>query len=98
MNESPEFSVPVECQRDPEAFELLSVWISNNQPTIQFRGNVWEDPAVWGIMLADILRMVARQYCQSYGQIPDAVVSRMLAGLRAEIQSWTKEKNGEIDL
>ena len=87
MSDSQAFPTPHDCVSNPAAFELLSIWVCSNEPRVQFRSNAWEDPAAWGIVLADLSRMVAQQYHDSAGISLDDALSRILAGFRAELES-----------
>ena len=51
------------------------------------RSDVWEDPAAWGILLADLTSTIAHGY-QNSGDLPlDEVIARIISGFRIEMQS-----------
>lgn len=77
--------IPQAAGADPNAFELLRVWVANKQQHVSLRTGVWEDPAAWGIMLADLARHIAETYHQEEGRVVDATLQRILAGIRAEL-------------
>lgn len=45
-----------------DANEILSVWTHGEEQTIVIPGVVWDDPGVWGILVADIARHAAKAY------------------------------------
>lgn len=87
MQDSKAFPIPADCVLSPEAFELVSIWMCSKEPRVQFRGNAFEDPAVWGIVLADLASMVAQRYQESTGRSYDDILARVIAGFRAELKS-----------
>jgi hypothetical protein len=87
MEESQELPTPSDCIANPDAFELLSIWVCSNEPRVQFRNNPWEDPAAWGIVLADLAGMVAQQYQDTTELSFDDAMARIISGFRAELDS-----------
>jgi len=87
VHNSKTLPIPDDCQVNPDAFQLMAIWIAENEPRISFRSDAWEDPAIWGIVLADVVRLVAQQYQESTGQSIDNTVSRIVSGFRAELET-----------
>jgi Domain of unknown function (DUF5076) len=81
-----ELSIPVATEVDPKAFELLRVWIANKQQHVSLRTDVWEDPAAWGIMLADLAKHIAESFRKDNGQDVQSVLKRIKAGIDAELE------------
>jgi hypothetical protein len=75
---------------------LLRVWIANRAQHVSIRGGVWNDPAAWGIMLADLARHVASLYHDEPGLDRQEVLRRIKAGLDAELGSPTSQPSGRI--
>jgi hypothetical protein len=82
------------AKRDSKSFELLRVWIAENNQHVSLRAGVWEDPAAWGIMLADLAGHVANTYEQSEGRNRAETLQRIKAGFDAEMSSPTDPEAG----
>lgn len=55
--------VPLAVTQDPEAVEVLRVWISGDKSTSTVTLDpVFADSAAWGILLVDIARHAARAH------------------------------------
>lgn len=48
---------------------------------------VWDDPAAWGVLLADMARHVATAYHQSGGHDAGDALERVLVGFASEFGS-----------
>ena len=86
--------IPDAAKRDSKSFELLRVWIAENNQHVSLRAGVWEDPAAWGIMLADLAGHVANTYEQSEGRNRAETLQRIKAGFDAEMSSPTDPEAG----
>src|SRR5665213_111821 len=62
MAQSDQLRVPDPVRTDPKSFELLRVWVAHQDQHISLRAGVWEDPAAWGTMLADLARHIANAF------------------------------------
>jgi hypothetical protein len=96
MAENDQLLIPDAAQTDPKSFELLRVWIANKGQHVSLRTGVWNDPAAWGIMLADLVRHVANAYQQDAGLDQLKTLRRIKAALDAELGSPTDEPSGQI--
>lgn len=96
MSQRDELDIPGAANRDPQSFELLRVWIANNDQHVSLKVGVWEDPAAWGIMLADLAGHVANSYQQDAGFDPTKTLKRIKAAFDAELESPTDEPGGSI--
>ena len=89
--------VPPAAKINTDSAEILRLWkVPEVGQQVILRHDAWEDPAAWGLMLADIARHVARAHAQE-GQNESEVFQRILAGFRAEIESPTDTPRGEIE-
>jgi hypothetical protein len=89
--------VPPAAKINTDSTEILRLWkVPEVGQQVILRHDAWEDPAAWGLMLADIARHVARAHAQE-GQNESEVFQRILAGFRAEIESPTDTPRGEIE-
>lgn len=83
--------VPDEVVRDPRAQEVLRVWLRGGDQGFTCRHDVWGDPAMWGILLVDLARHIARGYSQTDGRTPADTLMRIREGFDAE---WTHPTGG----
>ncbi|MGP0059298.1 MAG: DUF5076 domain-containing protein [Beijerinckiaceae bacterium] len=88
--------IPNAAINDPKSFELLRVWVANKGQHVSLRAGVWDDPAAWGIMLADLARHIANSYQQDKGIDRLKTLKRITAALDAELASPTDEPSGQI--
>jgi hypothetical protein len=94
MSESDSLPVPDDARKDPRSFELLRVWVANNDQHVSLQWGAWEDPAAWGIMLSDLMHHIANAYHQDRGLDLAATLERIKAGLQAELSSPTDDPSG----
>lgn len=64
MPQTDQLLIPDAAKRDPKSLELLRVWIADNNQHVSLRTGVWDDPAEWGLMLADLARHIVNTYEQ----------------------------------
>ena len=89
-----QLAIPDEATRDTQALELLRVWLAKGKQLVTLRTGVWEDPAAWGLMLADLARHVANSYHQSSGLDAVASLNRIRQGFEIELASPTDHPTG----
>jgi hypothetical protein len=77
--------VPGEVRADPRTEEVLRVWVGGAGQTFSARVEQWDDPAAWGLLLADLARHVARSYADNGTWTEEEAFGRVLAGLEAEL-------------
>ena len=77
--------IPDQVRRDPTAEEILRVWRASDRQVFSARVEHWDDPAAWGLLLADLTRHIARSYAEAGRYEEGAAFERILAGFRAEI-------------
>lgn len=73
-----------------DAVELLRVWQVNGKQEFIIASEVWEDPAAWGLLLADLARQITDSYGANsgYGNQKD-VLQRIRQGLDVEWENPT---------
>jgi hypothetical protein len=79
-----ELRVPPQVASQPDAREVLRVWISNGSQHFVLRADEWDDPAAWGLLLVDIARNAARAQAQRVGGTAESALERIRAGFDAE--------------
>jgi Domain of unknown function (DUF5076) len=77
--------VPQDVAADPNAEDILRVWGTRDGQVFSVRLEHWDDPAAWGMLLADLARHIARSYFEAGLRNQDATLGRIIAGFRAEI-------------
>jgi hypothetical protein len=80
-----ELPPPPDATRTPEAAEILRAWAAPGKPAHFSLRTTWQDPAAWGLMLADLARHAAQAY-ERDGRNPTEALARIRAGFDAE---WT---------
>jgi hypothetical protein len=96
MAQSDQLRVPDPARTDPKSFELLRVWVAHQDQHISLRAGVWEDPAAWGTMLADLARHIANAFETYENRDAIEALERIRAGFEAEIQSPIDPVHGTI--
>lgn len=87
---SKELDVPAKALREKASGELLRVWVTPDEAThVMLDLNPVSDPAVWGLVLADLAQRVANIYHIEKGADRQATIERIAAGFKAEIESPT---------
>ncbi|HEV2274843.1 MAG TPA: DUF5076 domain-containing protein [Acidobacteriaceae bacterium] len=96
MAQSDQLRVPEPAKTDPKSFELLRVWVAHQDQHISLRVGVWEDPAAWGVMLADLARHIANAFEKMENRDPLKVLEQIRSGFEAEIEMPADPVHGEI--
>jgi len=87
-----QLAVPAAAQKDAASFELIRVWVAEQSQQISLRPGVWEDPAAWGVMLADLARNIVQVHVENDdGLDAEAFVASLLEGFDTEIESVLEE-------
>jgi hypothetical protein len=89
MAQKNQLAIPDVAARDPRSFEILRVWIADDNQQISLRAGVWEDPAAWGLMLADLARHIVNTYQPAAAQDREQILNRIKLGFEVELQSPT---------
>ncbi|MEO8881433.1 MAG: DUF5076 domain-containing protein [Gemmatimonadaceae bacterium] len=89
-----EMRPPPAAADDAKSFEIARLWVANGAQHVVLRTDVWPDPAVWGIVLADLARHVAVAYQHKDGHDLEDVLERVLAGFHTEIESHIDPSTG----
>ncbi len=90
MSEIQELQPPNSIHGASKAIELARIWIADGNQHVAISGNLWKDPAAWGLMLVDLAKHVANVYAQ-HGENREVAFKRILAGFLAEIEAPTDE-------
>jgi len=96
MSETDQMAIPEAAVQDPASFEVLRVWVANEQQHVSLRAEAWEDPACWGIVLSDLMGHIANAYEQTAGLDRGKVINRIREGFDAESSSPTDQPIGRV--
>jgi hypothetical protein len=79
--------VPQRITDDHQAIEVLRIWISGNSQVISINSRIWNDPAAWGILIADLVRDLS----ENFGDTAEnsAAYDRIKEALEAELEHPT---------
>lgn len=69
---------------------ILEVSLVDEHQQFKVYGLQWEDPAAWGLLLADIARFVASTYEAEKGIEKKWALQRMMQGLDLEMSNPTE--------
>ena len=95
FGERAELHTPDAARGDPDSMEILRVGLAGGAQHVTLKSGVWEDPAAWGLMLADLARHIANTYAAE-GQDKAAALERICEGFQAEMNSPTDEPTGNV--
>jgi len=88
--------IPDAAKTDPRSVEMMRVWIAHEGHHVSLRTDIWDDPAYWGVMLADLAGHIANAYQQQTSTDRDEILERIRAYLDAEFDRPTDELEGKI--
>ena len=70
---------------DSASHEIMRVWIAEGGQHFSVRIGTWDDPAAWGLLLADLARHIAASHASEYSADKEATLERIADGWNAEI-------------
>lgn len=80
----------------PVGTDLVRIVTSPDGQRIEITPAVWEDPAAWGILLADLVRHIAAAESQLRPELSsEAFLDRLFEGFHAELASPTDLSEGD---
>ncbi len=83
-----EIAIPIKVLRDEAARELLRVWVTSDDTThVSIDLAHASDPAVWGIVLADMARHIANVYKIEHEANTKEIVERIAQTFATEVES-----------
>ena len=92
MGAEKQLGIPAVAQKDAASFELIRVWVAQHSQQISLRPGVWQDPAAWGVMLADLARNIVQIHAENdEDRDAEAFLAALLEGFDTEIESVLNE-------
>jgi hypothetical protein len=88
--------IPPAATSDAKAREIARIWGASGGQHVTLASELWNDPAAWGIMLADLARHVANAYQQSRDMEPSQVLACVKEGLDAQWGWPTDQPKGTL--
>ena len=93
--------VPPAAQRDEKSIQLLSAWIAEKGQHTTLTLGFWQDrghdePAAWGIFLADTIRHLANAMQEQYGKATPDTIAGVLESVHKELGDPTSKVRGEF--
>lgn len=67
-----------------EATEIVRVWVTDGKPTFIISGNLFKDPAAWGLILSDLAKHISKA-CAGNGQDETQVLDRIKNMIQADL-------------
>jgi hypothetical protein len=78
---------------DPTAMEVLRAWLIAEQLQCSLRADVFEDPASWGAVLADVARHVALALQEADGSDSGGTLRTIGEAFARELASPAEEES-----
>ncbi len=92
MSIDKQLAIPALAAKDERSFELLRVWIAEGSQAITLQPGIWQDPAAWGVMLADLARNIVTVHAEADPNLDtEAFLAAMLEGFDTEIETVLNE-------
>ena len=79
--------IPKAVEAGHHVQEMARIWAVDGKQIVAFNRTLWDDPAAWGIFLADFAAHIAQAYTHTKGGNESEYLFRILEGLQAEIGS-----------
>ncbi len=94
MAEAHELPVPDEAHDAGAAHELVRGWLIDNRLVCSLFPTAFENPAVWGVLLADVAHHIASALVESEGANRGAVLAAIRRAFEVEMRTPTDEHTG----
>src|SRR5580765_8055969 len=91
-----ELLAPPIAESDPNAIEVIRVWVAKSGQHVSINPLVWKDPVAWGIVLADLAGHVANAYEQASGLDREQTLRKITDLLLAELTYPTDKARGQM--
>jgi len=96
MSTTDNLMIPVAASKDENSFELIRIWVADGAQHVVLRSDVWDDPALWGMMLADLAGHIANTFESGDPLKRIEVLQRIRAGFASEMDSPTDQPTGSL--
>ena len=86
--------IPPGAANDPKAFELVRAWVAQGDLHVSLQMGGWDDPTAWGVVLADLVRHVARFYAEQKHLQPEQTIERVRDAMDRELDGEEESPEG----
>jgi Domain of unknown function (DUF5076) len=91
-----QLEIPRGVASDPKAFELVRAWVAQGDLHVSLQMGGWDDPTAWGVVLADLVRHVARFYAEQKRLDPEQTIGRVRDAMDAELDGEDESPEGGL--
>lgn len=91
-----QLEIPDGVSSDPKAFELVRAWVAQGDLHVSLEMGGWDDPTAWGVVLADLVRHVARFYAEQKRLNPEQTIGRVRDAMDAELDGEDAAPDGGL--
>lgn len=91
-----ELPIPPAAKGASDAGEVIRAWVARKGLHISLNVSAWDNPATWGIFLADMLRHISLAYEQAYAVPRQETAKTILEMFEAEMESPTDQPRGAL--
>jgi hypothetical protein len=95
---SREIIIPPAATDDPNAVELLRVWVAQRGLHVVITSDAWKDGATWGIMLGDLAIHIANMLHEQSTQSKSDVLDELRDGFLQELANPVNDPTGSISV
>lgn len=93
-------AIPAAAQADGNSIHMLSAWIANKGLHCEMNLEMWEkgdEPAGWGMLLAEVVRQIAKAERAKSGAKPDQTIDAIIESLLDELNDPESPAPGSFD-
>jgi hypothetical protein len=91
-----ELQIPPAAEDDPQAVEILRVWAARQEQHVSLSWDLWDDPAIWGMVLADLAGHVANAFQQERGLDRTETLAAIRELFNKELENPTDDPQGKV--
>jgi hypothetical protein len=91
-----QLEIPHGVASDPKSFELVRAWVAQGDLHVSLQMGGWDDPKAWGVVLADLVRHVARFYAEQKRLNPEETIARVRDAMDAELDGEEEGPEGGL--
>src|ERR1700754_4532098 len=97
MSQKDSLPIPAAAARDPRSLEVLRVWIANGEQHVALAFGMWEEPAAWGLLLADLARHIAEAHAQQDDTVDaEDFLEQIRGGFETELDAPNEDITGTV--
>ena len=79
-----QLAIPPGAATDAKAFELVRAWVAQGELHVSLQMGGFDDPTAWGVVMADLVRHVARFYEEKKRLDPEQTIELVRDAMDAE--------------